>query len=108
MVVMGMTRPARDLEDKNTLVLQPGPHADVASYCLHLQKDILSNCAVNGAELYALSQATQRMLVSDSLAERMSAVQEALNMRPDCGLPYLVLAREGASVAECGKVLYRP
>ena len=58
-------------------------------------------------EFDVLGQAAARMLEADTFAERMSAVQEILDRRPDCGLPYLVLAREGAADEAAAEQFYR-
>ena len=82
---------------QETLVLQAGPHDDLASYCLYPNRDIVDADSAEGAELCAISSAVERMLESDTLADRMSAMHEVLAKRPNCGLAYAVMAREGAS-----------
>jgi tetratricopeptide (TPR) repeat protein len=72
-------------------------HADVEDFCFVWTFETLSEKEFESTEeVLASARFTESMLGAPSAKDRVEAAGELLKKHPECGLPYLVFARDGA------------
>ncbi|MFN8659567.1 MAG: hypothetical protein U0105_24745 [Candidatus Obscuribacterales bacterium] len=87
------------------LVLQSGPHLDLSVLCDYFKKEYVDKSQFEddreyNKHLYKMSNLVKRMLHDSSRDERLKTARAILQIEPQCGLAFTVLAREGATSPE--------
>lgn len=89
------------IAEKPTFSLREGPHEDLSPYCYFGHEIERDSDDPELSDLNRrLSEALLVMIEGPSSKERINALKSVLSIKPDCGLAYLILGREGAHTEE--------
>ena len=81
---------------ESNLSTDSGNHTDLEEYCFVWTVEMLSEEDFESTEeTLDSARSTEAMLEAPSAKERIKAARSLLKRHPDCGLPYLIFARDG-------------